>query len=196
MTSSHSTTRSVDQDKVVSRQKSGLPRLSRASKAVIKILETEPEITPQRLAILLGVDLEAAKKRTQRLLRSGVLSRRLVVAPQYSCLSARAVVSMRIDQNSLRRKAKPEYRDLRTFTRWLRIDLPKTSQWAEFFRSQPEPVVIRSAFAVAGGGIGIDLIVVVEGATDLLVREFVTSVLGRLPGVSETNTAAVTYSGA
>jgi DNA-binding Lrp family transcriptional regulator len=171
-------------------------RLGKSAREVIDFIEVNPRTTAESLSTALHIPILAAKKRIQRLRGIGAVSVQLVVAPEYSRLSAKAFVLMTIAHNMLRRKKSPAYRDLREFTRGLTRGLSKTREWMNFFSSRISgAVVVKDAYSVAGGGLGLDVIVLLHGTDETLLREFVTEVLARLEGVVTTNTAAIANSG-
>lgn len=148
------------------------------------------------MAKSLGIKKTTAAKRISRLIQKGVLSPALLVEPEYSRLTARAIISVKIAMNSLSRKKAPNYSNLREFVRFLKLFISRTQEWSRFFSERKgEAIQIVDVFSVAGGGMGTDVMLLVSGTSDRLLQEFVTDVIGKLQGVDETNTAAITYDG-
>jgi DNA-binding Lrp family transcriptional regulator len=163
---------------------------------VIDYLESNPAATVNDVARGLAISLAAARKRLQRLLNAGVLSPRFGINLGYSRFGARSIVFLKIALNKLRRRSQPGYSDLRQFVGFLRSGLNKSPEWANFFKSKDaEALAISDAYSLSGAGMGIDIILVISGTSEALIREFVTDVVGALNGVDESNTSIIAADG-
>lgn len=171
--------------------------LTKGNQAVVRLLELNPNARAGEIAKELKIGERAARKRIHRLMKAEILVEALDVNSEYSQFPAQSLVSIKIALSKLRLGRSPGYNDLRQFVRFLKVSLSKTSEWTRFFRSREgAAVMIQDSYSVAGGGMGVDVVVLIAGTSDALIREFVTDIIGKLRGVDETNTAAIAYDGA
>lgn len=161
-------------------------QLTKGSQSVVRLIESDPLACPATLARALGLSELAARKRLRRLVKQGVLNEVYTVHQDYSGLPAQALVFAKIVSARLRRKQQPGYSDTREFVEFMKSGLPETREWGRFFRSKPgESARVEGVFSVSGGGMGTDIVMLIAGTSEALLRDFVIDLNQPMPSNEE-----------
>jgi DNA-binding Lrp family transcriptional regulator len=141
--------------------------------------------SPKEIADVTKLNESTVSKHLRKLRMEGYVT--TAVNLQHE-IAYRALVSIDLDLTRMK-GPKHGYRNQQEFVRFLKVGLQKSTQ----FKAFTEGIVVEDVYSLLGGRADVSIL---AGAKDVgAMFDFVTRVIHALPGVKNTNTAAIVKTG-
>jgi DNA-binding Lrp family transcriptional regulator len=151
---------------------------------IVEVIRTTPNVTVDMIHNRSEIPLSTIHKRISRLREEGVLSGRLSLSHRSQLFPWRAFISIDFDLSKLRSK-EFGYSNQKEFVSFFKTQLLRSKK----FESKTTAIVIEDAEIILGGRE--DAFAIVGAKDKLTLCDFVTEIVRNLPGVKQTNTAAL-----